>query len=291
MTVSMYERNPESRAETGPSQRSEVDRSDVPGGDAVRRRRRRRQRQRPLIYLGVVVLLFGGWEIASLFSTPLFLPAPGLVAQTGWHLLQSGQLLDDAGISLFRILVGWAVGAGIALPCGLLAGRIAPVRVAFEPLVNFFRFIPSLAFITLAVVWFGLGETATISLIVYTAAFFVFINVSAGTQRIDIEKIRAALSLGASRSQLVRTVIIPAAVPDIITGLRLAMGVSFMTVIAAELVDASSGVGYLIYSSRIYGESDVAFVGIFTLGIMGLLTDGVLRLLFYPWSYRYNVKY
>lgn len=247
--------------------------------------------QRRITYVAVVVFLLGAWEVASLFESPLFLPGPGRVARTGWHLLMNGQLTADMGISAYRIIVGWLVGTAIALPAGLVAGRITLVRTAFEPLINFFRFIPSLAFITLAIVWFGLGETATISLIVYTAAFFVFINVSAGAQRIDTEKIRAALSLGATRTQLIRTVIIPASIPDIMTGVRLAMGVSFMTVIAAELVDASSGVGFMIYNSRIYGESDIAFVGIFALGFMGLVADGMLRLLFHRWSYRYNIKY
>lgn len=255
------------------------------------RRRRGTVNQRRIIYVSVVVLLLAAWEVASLFSTPLFLPGPVKVAQAGWQLMKNGQLFDDMGISAYRIIAGWLVGTAIALPAGLLAGRIGPIRTAFEPLINFFRFIPSLAFITLAIVWFGLGETATISLIVYTAAFFVFINVSAGAQRIEVEKLRAARSLGASRLQLVRTVIIPATIPDIMTGVRLAMGVSFMTVIAAELVDANSGVGYLIYNSRIYGESDVAFVGIFALGFMGLVADGLLRLLFHRWAYRYNVKY
>lgn len=258
---------------------------------APARRRRRTVNQRRLIYVSVVVFLLAAWEVASLFSTPLFLPGPTKVAQAGWQLMKNGQLPDDMGISAYRIIVGWLVGTAIALPAGLLAGRIGAIRTAFEPLVNFFRFIPSLAFITLAIVWFGLGETATISLIVYTSAFFVFINVSAGAQRIEVEKLRAARSLGASRAQLIRTVIIPASIPDIMTGVRLAMGVSFMTVIAAELVDANSGVGYLIYNSRIYGESDVAFVGIFALGFMGLVADGLLRLLFHRWAYRYNVKY
>lgn len=275
----------------GADRRSADTGSSVVPVQAPVHRRRGTARERRLIYVSVVIFLIAAWEVASLFNTPLFLPGPGRVAQTAWKLLLNGQLPDDMAISAFRIIVGWLVGTAIALPAGLLAGRIAYVRTAFEPLVNFFRFIPSLAFITLAIVWFGLGETATISLIVYTSAFFVFINVSAGAQRIEVEKIRAARSLGASRAQLVRTVIIPASVPDIMTGVRLAMGVSFMTVIAAELVDASSGVGYLIYNSRIYGESDVAFVGIFALGFMGLVADGLLRLLFHRWSYRYNVKY
>lgn len=253
--------------------------------------RRSRSGSKFLIYVGVIVFLLIVWEVASLFTSQLFLPGPGLVAQTGWKLILNGQLPGDMAISSFRIIVGWLVGAAIALPIGLLAGRVSYIRVGFEPLVNFFRFIPSLAFITLAIVWFGLGETATISLIVYTSAFFVYISTVAGAQRIDVEKVRAGRSLGASRFQTMRTIIIPAAMPDIMTGMRLAMGVSFMTVIAAELVDASSGVGYLIYNSRLYGESDVAFVGIFALGFMGLVADGLLRLFFFRWSYRYNLKY
>lgn len=254
-------------------------------------RPRRWANQRNAIYMIVVVLLVGGWELGSLMTSPLFLPGPVRVAQKGWQLMTTGQLFMDAGASMFRIVSGWAIGAIIAVPAGLLAGRVVVIRTAFEPIVNFFRFVPPIALLTLALVWFGLGEASKISLIIYTSAFFVFLNTTAGAQGIEKEKLRAAASLGASKLQLIRTVIIPATVPAIMTGLRLAMGVAFMTVVAAELVAAQSGIGFLIYNSRVYGETDTAFVGIATLGVMGLITDGFLRIMFRGVAYRYEIKY
>lgn len=257
----------------------------LPGGRASARRRS------IVIYSTSVVVFLAAWWIASLFTEPLFLPSPAQVVTAAADLISSGELPKDIAASFVRILSGWVIGVAVAVPAGLLAGRLHVVRLALSPFVNFFRFIPPIAFITLAIVWFGLGESSKIALIVYTTGFVVFLNTQAGAQRIEIEKIRAAQCLGASRLQVARYIVIPATFPDVVTGVRLAMGTAFMTVVAAELVAAESGIGFLIYNSRLYGQTDVAFVGVLTLGLMGLITDVALRLISFRVAYRYDLKF
>lgn len=243
------------------------------------------------IYAVTVISSLLVWQLASMRTSPLFLPSPALVAQTGWELLGDGTLVRDARASLFRILVGWSVGALVAVPLGVAAGRVRVVRVALEPVVNLFRNIPPIAFIALTIIWFGVGEMGKIALIIYTSAFLVFINTLTGAQSVGVEKIRAAQSLGASRARVLLTVVVPATVPHIVTGLRLAMGTAFMTVVAAELVAADSGLGFLIYNSRVFGDTAVAFVGIATLGLLGLTTDLLLQLALRRVTYRFDVKF
>ncbi|MFD2093193.1 ABC transporter permease [Blastococcus deserti] len=244
-----------------------------------------------LTYFLAVVGALLLWQLLSLFVNPLFLPGPLQVGRSAVELTGSGELPQHVGVSYFRVLSGWVIGAVLAIPLGLLAGRVKLLRVALEPFLNFFRFVPPIAFLSLSLIWLGIGETSKIALIVYASLFIVFLNTIAGVQAIDEEKLRAAQCLGASRLQLLSTVIVPATIPDIVTGLRTAMGISFMTVVAAELVAAESGVGYLIYNSRLFARTDYVFVGIVTLGLMGLLADLVFRWATTPVRHRYAIKF
>lgn len=260
-------------------------------GAVLRRWRSRIWNRQNGIYIGTIVLIVMVWHIAAQFTPELFLPTPLVVAEAAVELFRTGGLIGDVGISMFRILSGWALGTAIAVPTGIIAGRLVLVRTALEPIVNFFRFIPPIAFISLTIIWFGVGETSRIALIIYASAFLVFINTLTGAQQVEHEKIRAATSLGASRLQVVWSVIVPATVPSVVTGMRLAMGTAFMTVVAAELVAAQSGVGFVIYSSRVFGATEIAFVGIAVLGLMGLVTDGLLRLMLRRVTYRFVITY
>ena len=188
------------------------------------------------------------------------------------------------------ILLGWVIGCAIAIPLGLVAGRSALVRAIFDPYVEFFRFIPPIAFITLFLIWFGLGETSKILLIVYTTMFVTFLNTMTGAMSVEPEKIRAARCMGATPRQTFVHVVVPATVPHIVTGLRLAMGNAFMTVVAAELVAAQSGVGHLIWNSRLFAQTDFVFVGIITLGLMGFTANWALKKIALRLAYRYNIQ-
>lgn len=242
-------------------------------------------------YTGVVAGSIVLWEIASWVTSPIFLPGPYRVAVSLILMTGDGKLPLDIAVSYFRILSGWLIGAAVAIPVGLAAGRIEFIRTTSVPFVNFFRFIPPIAFIGIAIIWFGLGEASKIVLIVYTSLFTVFLNVLAGAQSVARERIWAAECLGASRAHIFRTVVLPSTVPFMITGLRVAMGTSFMTVIAAEIVASNSGVGHLIWDARLFAQTARAFAGIFTLGMMGLVADLVFRLLLGRLVERYEVRF
>lgn len=217
------------------------------------------------------------WQVASIFSKPEYLPGPITTILGAGELIGDGSLFKYVLVSFGRVIAGWTLGNLIAIPLGLLIGRIKIVKELIEPFIDFFRFIPAIAFITLFIMWFGIGEQSKVILIMYATSFIVMINTAAGVLALDENKIRAARSLGASELQILFHVIVPAAVPYIFTGIRLAMGNSFMAIVGAEMIAAKEGVGYLIWTARLYFKTDWVFVGLFSLGLMGFLTDRLLR--------------
>jgi NitT/TauT family transport system permease protein len=219
------------------------------------------------------------WTLGASFSSPWFFPSPYAVLGAIVDLTRTGDLPRAIGISYFRILVGWTIGCAIAIPIALLAGRIAIVRLMVEPFFNFFRFVPPIAFLGIAILWFGIGESSKIAIIIYTSLFTVFMNTMAGAAAIDESPGRAARSLGATRRQVLLKVVLPSTVPAILVGMRVGMGFSFMSVVAAEMIAANEGVGFLIYNARLFLKTANAFAGILALGVMGLAADFVFRIL------------
>ncbi|MFJ7953063.1 ABC transporter permease [Lysinibacillus sp. NPDC096418] len=213
------------------------------------------------------------WQIASLFSDPMFLPSPLLTLQGAIEIASDGTLFIYMAYSFARVLAGWTLGLLIAVPIGLLIGTNAWVRTLLEPVINFVRFIPPLAFITLFMLWFGIGEQSKIFLIVYATFFVITINTLTGVLSISNDKIRSAQSMGASKFQTLIYVVIPATVPYIFTGAKLAMGSSFMAIVGAEMVAANEGIGFMIWNARLYFKTDWIFVGLVVLGLMGFLMD------------------
>lgn len=242
------------------------------------------------IYVIVTVATLAVWQGAAFLTIPILLPPPDDVARAFWKGISDGSLFSHIGASYFRILVGWAVGSALAVPPAILAGRVPLVRAFLDPYIEFFRFIPPIAFITLFMIWLGLGELSKITLIVYTAFFTTFLNTMAGAMSVERDRIRAAQCLGASQKQIFFKVIVPATVPHIITGIRLALGLAFMTVIAAEFIAAESGIGFLIFNSRLFAQTDNVFVGIITLGLMGFAANWLLKVVVSRIAYRYDVK-
>ena len=242
------------------------------------------------LYGGVAIWTLLVWTLLAAATKPIFFPAPMAVLQAGVDLFADGSLVEYILISYERILSGWLIGSLVAVPIGLLVGRIRLVRAIVEPYIHFFRFIPPIAFVTLSLIWFGLGEASKVALIIYTTTFVVILNTLAGVLSVEKEKIRAGQCLGASNRQILLHIVIPATIPYIITGMRLAMGNSFMTVVSAEMLAARSGIGYLIFNARLFMKTDQIFVGIMTLGVMGIIADLLFRLLVSRFAYRYSVK-
>jgi len=242
-----------------------------------------------LIYIASIASLIVLWHVVSTtFFKPQFFPPPLVVLQTGREMLESGELWEHINISLQRILAGFLIGSAIAAPVGLLMGSIPIVRAFFDPYVQFFRFVPSLAWLTPVVIWFGIGETSKVLIIIYTTVFIVLINTMVGVSHIAPNKLRAAACLGATPLKAFIFVTLPATLPFILTGMRLAMGNSFATVIAAEMIAADSGLGYLIFNSRLWMATDKIFIGIVCLGALGLMTDRIFRYLIVRFAHQYG---
>lgn len=253
-------------------------------------RRRRDPGRSPWLTVVVLAVSLALWELAARMTIPILLPGPMDVARAAWKSASDGSLFLHIGASYFRILAGWAIGCAVAIPFGIVAGRSSWVRAILEPYIEFFRFIPPIAFVTLFMIWFGLGEVSKVLLIVYTAFFTTFLATLAGAMGVEQERIRAAQCLGATPRQVFFRVIVPGTVPHIVTGVRLSLGLSFMTVIAAEFIAAQTGVGYMIFSARLFAQTDYVFLGIIVLGCMGFAANWVLRKLLSRIAYRYDVR-
>ena len=234
------------------------------------------------------VLLLVAWHVgARAINIPALFPTPLDVLAEARKLIASGDLTAHVVASMTRILLGFALGSAIAIPTGLLMGNVPAVRSFLQAYIEFFRYIPALSLVTLAMIWFGIGEASKVFLITYGTVFIVTINTIAGIASIPVAKLRAARSLGASQRQMFLYVTLPASVPFILTGMRIAMGAAFTTIVAAEMVAAQSGLGFLIFSSRLYMQTDAIFVGIVALGILGFLTDAAMRRLILLVARRY----
>jgi ABC-type nitrate/sulfonate/bicarbonate transport system permease component len=235
------------------------------------------------------ISLFVLWQLASVYlvSSVLF-PPPTIVFAKGVKLARSGVLWEHLSASMQRIVTGFVAGSLLGMPIGLAMGSFRPVRKLLEPYTEFLRFIPSVAMITVAVIWFGIGEGAKIFLIIYTTIFIVILNTAAGVSAIAPNKIRAAQSLGATRAQIFRHVALPATVPYILTGMRLAMANSFTTIVAAELIAANDGLGKMLWDGRMFMLVDDIFVSLVCLGLLGFSVDRLFRWSIYTFAGKYS---
>ena len=216
------------------------------------------------------------WELAArLFFSPVRLPPLTDIAVQAVRTLLDGSLERHVGASLTRIFAGFAVGSALGVALGLAMGSVGWIRRFFDPVVNFLRFIPPIAWISPFLIWFGIGETSKILLITYTVTFMVLLNTLAGIQAIPANRLRAARSFGASPLQQFRWVVVPSVVAYILTGMRIGMGNAFTTVVTAEMIAAQAGLGFLILVSRNYGGTDLIMLGMIMLGALGFLADRI----------------
>jgi taurine transport system permease protein len=243
--------------------------------------------------LAVVALLIGLWMLSSAFGwvQPIFWPTIGGTWQRLSLLLSDGfrnvALWEHVWVSVYRVLSGVVAGALVGVPLGFAMGLSSVARGIFDPIVEFMRPIPPLALIPLIILWFGIGEVAKIFLLFLAALFIMTIAARAGVDSVRISKVHAAYSLGASRAQVLRHVILPNALPEIFTGFRTAMGVCWGTVVAAELVAADRGVGSMIMIAKNFLQTDTVVLGIVIIGIIGYAIEMLMRWLerrLVPWK-------
>lgn len=232
--------------------------------------------------VGTAALLFAAWTAASALNlvNPLFLPGPGLLFSSFVDLLLNGykgySLPAHIGISLMRVLLGFGSGAIVGTLIGLGMGAAPLFDALAAPFVDFLRPLPQLAYLVLLIVWFGIGETSKIVLLFLTALPVAAIAARDGVRSVPEERVRVARALGASPAQIFRHVIFPSALPEIFIGARLAVGIVYATLIAAEIIAGSNGIGWLVFDAGRFLRSDYVFVGVLLIGLMGLGLDFAL---------------
>jgi len=218
------------------------------------------------------------WELiarAGLFN-PVLLPPPSAVLLAAKTMLISGQLLPNIAASLMRVCAGFFLATIIAVPLGIVCGWYEVLFNIVDPIVELFRPIPVLALLPMAILWFGIGESSKIFLITYGSFFPIFVNTIAGVRYVDPVLVQAAESLGATQLQIFRRVILMAAMPDIATGLRLGLGFSFLTIVAAEMIASQSGLGFLIVDTQLTFQTDRTLVATLMFGILGFAMSALL---------------
>jgi len=219
------------------------------------------------------------WAIASrALDSPLF-PSPVRIAHALIESIGNGTLLVDIAVSVRRIAIGFVLGCIVGVPLGLAMGLFPLVRAFCDPVVQFLRFVPPIAWLIPAIMWFGIGETSKIAIIFYMTVFLVLLNTMTGVAAIPRNQLRSAENYGVSGWQLFAWIVFPATVSYSVAGARIAMGNSFAAVVGAELIAANAGLGYRIVDSGQWMAMDQMFAAMLVLGLLGIAADRLARLL------------
>ncbi len=235
--------------------------------------------------IGTVILIFILWFIITnigVFSETI-IPSPQSVLEAFIKIINDGYkgytLIEHIATSMRRLLIAYGLVVVTAVPLGLLSGYNSKVRAVLEPIIEFYRPLPPLAYYTILVLWMGIDEESKLALL-YLAGFApIYISCVSGVMRIREDYINGAYTLGANKRQIFFYVIFPAALTDIFTGLRTALGVEYTTLVAAEMVAATKGMGWLVLDASNYLRSDIVFMGVIIMGVTGILLDKVIRIL------------
>lgn len=241
------------------------------------------------VLLGAIVplLLLGLWQALSAGGvlSAVVLPGPGTVLQAGADLLTRGDLWVHIGISTQRVLLGFFIGAGLGLVTGAVVGLSDLAARLLGPTLGAIRAVPSLAWAPLLLLWVGLGETSKVTLVAIGAFFPVLTTVSSALQHVDAHLVEAGRAFGLRRVELLRVVQLPAAMPSVVSGLRLALAQGWLFLVAAEIIGASMGLGFLLTDSQYNGRTDRMLLAIILLAVVGKLTDALLGV-FERWTKR-----
>lgn len=229
-----------------------------------------------LLLPAAILVLWEGIARLELVSTYVLPPISGVAVEM-WHMLLSGILLKHLGVSLVRVLAGFLIGAGVGAGLGMVTGLSPRVERLLDPTLQALRSIPSLAWVPLLLLWMGIGESPKLTLIAIGAFFPVYLSVVSGIRNVDRKLVEVGETYAFSRVELVRRIILPASLPSVMTGLRTGLGVAWLYVVAAEMIAAHSGLGFLLTDGRELSRADLIFAAILLLAGCGKMTDSLLK--------------
>jgi sulfonate transport system permease protein len=232
-----------------------------------------------LIQWIIPLVIIAGWQAASMIGLipERVLPAPSEVVATGWRLLKSGELENNIWVSFWRACLGFAIGGGIGFGFGLANGLSTLSDKLTDTTLQMVRNVPHLALIPLVILWFGIDETAKLFLVALGVFFPIYLNTLHGIRTVDPQLIEMGRIYGMTSGELFRRVIFPGALPSIFVGLRFALGIMWLTLIVAETIAASSGLGYMAMQAREFMLIDVVVLSILIYALLGKLADSVAR--------------
>lgn len=264
---------------------------DVEANDTVPSRWLNRANVERLLSVLSPIILLAIWELAAALGgiDTRFFPAPSEVFVAAWSMLQSGELWDNIWISLVRIAVGFVIGAVPGILIGLAMGLFSPVRAIIQPLVDGTFPIPKIAVLPLFMMIFGIGEESKYAIIAVAVIYLVLINTVAGVRNIDKIYLDVCKNYHASKLMMFTDVALPGALPMIVTGLKLGMGIALLVIVAAEFVGARSGIGYLIWNSWQTFQVERMYVGLLVSALLGFASAilfNVLERILIPWKAR-----
>ena len=230
--------------------------------------------------LAIIILLLAVWWASVVWTYSVIFPTPWAVVRGTVELIEDGTLWMHIGSSLYRVGAGFLLAVAVAVPLGLWMGWVKGAYITLNPLFQILRPISPIAWIPIAILWFGVGNASPVFLIFMSSVFPMIVQTITGVHTIEKRYLRAAENFGVSRYRLFRQVVLPAVLPQIVVGMRIGLGVSWLVVVAAEMIALRSGLGYLIMDSRNAGNRyDLVIAGMIIIGIIGLLLDGCMRLL------------
>jgi taurine transport system permease protein len=254
-----------------------------------------RGRSLPVAIISAVTIgvIIAAWGLASVYAlvSPVFLPSPRQVVLALYNLVVTGfvdaTLAEHVGASLTRIFGALIASILIGIPAGIAIGTSRLGRGVLDPIVEFLRPLPPLAYLPLIIIWVGIGEASKITVIALSMLPSIILSTSAGVRGVSKDHVNAARSLGASRVQVLREVVLPSAVPSILTGVRIALGAGWTTLVAAELVAATSGIGFMIQSAAQFLVTDIVIAGIIVIALIAILLEYIARQIerrLVPWA-------
>lgn len=270
-----------------PSQAASVDRAPIAHRVAAVRRRRRGLRiaqpvsPRAKVLLPVVtfVVLIAVWALVTGLGlvSDYFLPEPQAVLASFGHQAASGELWSDVVASVYRVMIGYLIASAMAVPLGLLLGAYAPVEALFEPVLDFVRYMPVVAFVPLTILWVGTGDLQKFTIIWMGTFFQQILMVAAEVQRVNPDLLRLGRTLGMSEPRILVRILVPASAPGVWDTLRVTLGWAWTWLVVAELVAATTGLGYRITVAQRYFETDTMLAYVMVLGVLGLIGDQIMR--------------
>jgi NitT/TauT family transport system permease protein len=237
-------------------------------------------------FLILLFIVWGALTYSNIVS-PIFLPTPTAIAQAALAGIQDGSLWENTRVSVYRIMVGWLISTLFALPIGLLMGNFRFFEALFEPPIGFVRYMPAVAFIPLSILWTGVGDTQKFVILFIGTFFQEVLMISDNVKHMPKDLIRVSYTLGLGKWEVLTQVIMPYSLPGILDTLRITLGWAWTYLVVAELVAASTGLGYSIMRAQRYLQTDKIILGILVIGLLGLISDYIFKFLYvmlFPWT-------